>query len=69
MNGKLCFAGFALGTGIEWMVRREAGRSASVWVLYRAGVQYSRHSNPKSAHMAYSVHVAPSTDLESSLSR
>ncbi len=69
MNGKLCFAGFELGTGIEWMVRREAGKSGSVWVLYRAGVQYSRHNSPRSAHEAYSMHVAPTNDLESSLSR
>lgn len=57
-TGKLCFAGFELGTGVEWMVRRENGRSAHVWVLYRNGVQYSRHNSPESAHAAYSTHVA-----------
>lgn len=69
MSGTLCYAGHEPGTGIEWMVRNERGHTGRVWVLYRGGVQYSRHGHPRDAHAAYSRYVPPMNDTEASMSR
>ena len=59
MKGKLCCSGFQPGTGIEWMIRSETGRTATVYVLYRDRSPYSRHNSPESAYASFHVHVPP----------
>lgn len=55
---------------VEWMIRTEDKKVTQRFVVYRAGVEHSRHADVKDAYSVLRAHCPDrGVDLESSMSR